>query len=211
LEEDSAMDDENDDLVQGRTRWRRFILTFVLAMGAVGVLLGGMANGAIAASFTISGGAFKISADQLHGTGAVQYGSVDQKGGQATPVLVVGFRGAQMDNFCQSVVLPSVPGVGEMTIRITTPDKKGFAASNLLVGIQDASGNMTLTNVEIGADAGALTKGPPGGHGTPGSFGIQSDELAFDQLRQVAVSTTAGTLQLNQVRMSAEAGRHECF
>lgn len=203
------MEAGNDDLVQGRTRWRRFVLTFVPAVGCAGLLLGGMANGAIAASFTISGGAFKISADQLRGSGVVQYGAVEQNGDQATPVLIVGFREAQMDNFCQSIVLPSMPGAGEMTIRLAAADKKGFSASNLLVGMQDASGNLTLTNVEIGADAGKLDKGPA--QGTPGSFGIQSDGLTFDQLRQVAVSTTAGTLQLNQVQMSAQAGRHECF
>ena len=44
----------------GRTRWARFV--GVLGMGAVGagVLLFGMSQGALAASFAVSGTSFKV-------------------------------------------------------------------------------------------------------------------------------------------------------
>jgi len=58
-------------VVQGRTRWRRFAAIMVPAVVAAGAIVLGMANGAIAASFSVSGSQFKVSADQLDGKGFV--------------------------------------------------------------------------------------------------------------------------------------------
>lgn len=203
------MNDE-EQTEDGGTRWKRFGAIFAIAAVATGGLLTSMANGAIAASFTISGGAFKISADQLRGNGVVQYGAVQSSpDGKGNPVLMVGMREAQMDNFCQSVVIPGP--TGEMTIRITSAGQNGFTASNLLVGLQQATGTMTLKNAELGVDAGSVKKGPDGAVGGTGTFGIQADAMAFDGIKQTALSTTAGTLSLNQVQINALDGRHECF
>ena len=42
----------------------------VPALAAAGAIVVGMANGAIAASFAVSGSTFKVSADELNGTRA---------------------------------------------------------------------------------------------------------------------------------------------
>src|SRR3954463_6393290 len=68
--------DAQGNLVQGRTRWRRFAAVMAPAAVAAGAIVFGMANGAIAASFAVSGTSFKVSATELDGTGFVQYGGL---------------------------------------------------------------------------------------------------------------------------------------
>ena len=197
--------------LRGRTRWRRFLLTFTFGATVAAVLLTGMSSGAIAASFTVSGATFKISATELRGQGVVQYGTVDQSAGNAYPVLATGFVKVEADNFCQSFVVHSVPVFNDLTIRITAPGQTGFSADNLVIGSQSLTGNLTMSNVQLGHDAGQLDNGPPGVHGLAGSFGIQASGLTLDQLQEVSTSTTAATLRLNRVQISALGGTHECF
>lgn len=193
---------------RGRTRWRRFAAVTATGAGALALLMTGVANGSIAASFAVSGTAYKASASLLKGNGVVQYGSLDDSAGPARPVVVNGFKTAQMSDFCQSINVP-VPVLGDSTIRITAPGPGGMTATNLVLALDWASGDMTLTGADLGVDAGELTKGPSQGAG--GTFGIQADGLEMRNLRQVAWSTTASTLRLNQVRISAHPGRAECF
>src|SRR5687767_12335690 len=83
--------------VQGRTRWRRFAALMVPAVAVTGAVVLGMANGAIAASFDVSGQTFKVSASKLVGTGFVQYGGVaKQQNGTRHPVAVSGMRTAEL-------------------------------------------------------------------------------------------------------------------
>jgi hypothetical protein len=193
--------------VNGRTRWRVFGLVLAVGLAGTGLMFVGLQQGALAASFAVSGTSYKATADNLAAQGVVQYGSVDQSSNQAHPVLVNGFRTAKMDNFCQSIYVPGVPVVGDMTIRLVAPG--GMTASNLVLGVQDVTGDLTLNNVEIGRDASTLDKGPS--QGPAGAFGIQADSMNLAHVRQTAWSTTASTLRLNQVHISATPGRHECY
>lgn len=195
----------------GRTRWRVFAMVFCIGILGVGAMFGGLSQGALAASFAVSGTSYKASADLLDAQGVVQYGSVDQSSDKAHPVLVNGFREARLDNFCQSIVIPGLPGIGDATIRIAAPGKGGMSANNLVLGVENVTGDLTLNNVEIGRDSGTFDKGPSGLQGEPGGFGIQANSAQIQNLRQVAWSTTASTLRLNQVDISASAGRNECF
>ena len=61
-----------------------FAAVMVPAVVAAGAIVLGMANGAIAASFSVSGSQFKVSADTLDGTGFVQYGGFAQEKGART-------------------------------------------------------------------------------------------------------------------------------
>lgn len=201
--------EELGDPVRGRTRWRMFTLVLVAGVFGAGLMLTGMSQGAIAASFAVSGTRYKASADTLDATGVVQYGSVNRSADKVHPVLVNGFRNAKLSDFCQSIVVPGVPGVGDMTIRISAPG--GMKAENLVIGVEQVTGDLTLNNVEIGRDAGTFDKGPAGVQGKPGTFGIRADSAHIAGLRQVAWSTTASTLRLSDVRITAEAGRNECF
>jgi hypothetical protein len=200
-----------DNAARGGTRWWRFALSTGIALAGLGVLLAGMSGGALAATFTISGTEYKISADQLRGTGVVQYGSVNTDNGTATPVFVNGFRTVSADNFCQSFVVRSAPFVGDFTMVIASPGRSGFTASNLVIASRQLGGDLSMTGVQLGGDAAKVVKGPPGATGYPGSFSIQADGLGLDHVRQVALSTTAATLNLNQVNITAQPGDHECF
>lgn len=193
----------------GRTRWHLFGLVLLVGAFGVGMMFTGLSQGAIAASFAVAGTSYKASADRLDAQGVVQYGSVDRSADQAHPVLVNGFRKAKLDNFCQSIVVPGLPAVGDITIKIAAPG--GMIADNLVLGVEEVTGDLTLNNVEIGRDAGTVDKGPDGVTGGAGTFGIQADSTQITGLRQTAWSTTASTLKLNQVKIQAGAGRHECF
>lgn len=199
------------DKVIGRTRWRVFALVFVVGLAGIGVMVTGLSQGALAASFAVSGTSYKATADNLDAQGVVQYGSVDQSADEAHPVIVNGFRKATLGNFCQSFVVPGLPGVGDITVRIATPGASGMNADNMVIGVEEVQGDLTLGNVQIGRDSGKFDNGPSGLQGAPGGFGIQADTAHISHLRQVAWSTTASTLRLNQVKINATAGRNECF
>ena len=88
----------------GRTNWRRFAVAVGVPAAVAAGMLFGMANGAFAASFAVSGQDFKISADRLEGEGFAQYAGVvkDAKGNEI-PVAMSGIRNAKLVNLCQSV------------------------------------------------------------------------------------------------------------
>lgn len=199
----------NAEAVSGKTRWRLFGLLLLVMLLLMGLLLVALQKGALAASFTVSGVTYKASADRFNADGVAQYGSVDQSAKAAHPVFVNGFKDASANNFCQSFEVP-VPVVGSMTVRIDAPGQNGFAAQNLVLGIDNVSGDISFDNVEIGRDAGDLNKGPHP-NAQAGTFGIQSDELHIDHLHQEAWSTTAGSLKLNSVGIKSQAGHHDCF
>src|SRR5947209_14384286 len=134
-------------MVRGRTRWRRFAVVTVPAVGLAGAIVFGMANGAIAASFAVSGSSFKVSADTLDGDGFVQYGGLAvDKAGHQHPVAVSGIKSATLTNLCQSVV-----GPGGVTLVIRAGTQKGnpATATDLLIDMSQLTGDATFTNIDI--------------------------------------------------------------
>jgi hypothetical protein len=168
---------------RGGTRWGRFAGVFGAALAGAALLVTGLSQGALAASFTVSGSTFKISADKLVGEGFVQYGDVDRSADANHAVAVGAFRTATLDNFCQSVFLPKVPLVGDLT----------------------------LTDTQIGIDAAQLSQGPATAKGRPGMFGLQATTATIGGLRQTAWSTNAQTLRLKNLGLSLRNGKNECF
>lgn len=117
-----------------------------------------------------------------------------------------------MDNFCQSAVARSVPGVGDVSFVIRAAGRDSVQASNLVVNIANLAGSrLSFQNADLGIDAGQLAKGPPGVLGSPGSFGQQADRFVLDDLRATAWRTTASTLTLNGIDLAVTTGRSECF
>lgn len=200
-----------DNVAGGRTRWKRFAVVMALGGVGAGVVSLGLSQGAFAASFTVSGTPYKAAIDKLTAQGVVQFGDVDRSAKSAHPVLVNGFKKAQADNFCQSILVPDFAGFGDFTIRLTAPDVGGFHADDLVIGIQDVTANLTLNNVEIGRDAGQLTKGPENAEGKSGGFGIQADSAELTHVRQLAWSTTAATLRLSNTAIHVVSGKDECY
>src|SRR5437764_13982345 len=63
---------------QGKVRWRRFAAMMLGAMATATVLVVLTAQGALAASFSISGMPFVVTADHLHGAGFEQFAAADK-------------------------------------------------------------------------------------------------------------------------------------
>ena len=61
--------------VRGGTRWKRFAVVMVPSVAATAAMGVALAQGALAASFSVSGQSSRSRADKLVGEGFVQYGS----------------------------------------------------------------------------------------------------------------------------------------
>lgn len=211
------MRDAQGNLVQGRTRWRRFAAVMAPAVVAAGAIVFGMANGAIAASFAVSGSNFKVSAGSLDGTGFVQYGGVahanvkDANGVQDHPVAVAGIPSADITNLCQSVLVPVGGGHNISVILRAGQNGQTVHADNLMFDLTDLYADATFTNINIGQDASTLTAGPTGAQGAVGGFGQQATHVTLKNVKQVAWSASAGTFELNGLELHVSLAGEECF
>ncbi|UED83985.1 DUF6230 family protein [Streptomyces profundus] len=199
---------------RGGTRWRRFGLVMVPSVAATAAIGVALAQGALAASFAVSGQQFKVSVDRLDGQGFVQYGAlVTPSGGEERPVAVSAFDSATINNLCQSVVIP-VPFFGDVTVRIgagTNPNNP-VEAENLFIDLEQLNADATFTNIDIGVAVGDTTKGPtPESGALAGSFAQQSDRALLTDVRQTAWATSAGSFKLTDLSLSVRRGKSECF
>ncbi|MCP3015299.1 DUF6230 family protein [Nocardiopsis dassonvillei] len=206
------MDTTSPDTPESHTSWKRFALFSIPAGAAVGGILVAMAQGALAASFTVSGQDFKISAEELDGEGFVQYGWLDQTvRGEAVPVAVAGIREAEIQGLCQSV-LTEFPIVGQISLRLTAGDQgTPVVAENLVIDMSQMDGNASFEDIEIGRDAGTLDQGPQGSRGFDDLFGMQSDTIVIEDLEQTARAASAGTFRLSGLSLGISMGDDECF
>ncbi|MFC6061264.1 DUF6230 family protein [Streptomyces ochraceiscleroticus] len=204
-----------ESLARGGTRWKRFAVVMVPSVAATAAIGVALSQGALAASFSVSGQQFKVSTDRLDGTGFVQYGAVDaQKGGKQIPVAVSAFSNAKIKNLCQSVVVP-VPVFGDVSMKLQagggdTP----VEAKNLYIDLDQLEADATFNNINIGVAAGSTSKGPgikKGDKADPGSFAQEADTAVLTGVKQTAWATTAGTFKLSGLKMKVSAGKNECY
>jgi len=181
----------------GKVRWRRFALLLIPVGAVAAILVGLTATGSIAASISVSGSPFEVTATQLQGTGFEQYGAiVSQANGTEHPVAVSAIRNASLTDLCQSVK------VGPFTLVLRAGGGgTSVSASNLVVDADQQTGNATFHNISIGQDASTLTE-DPGNTGAVGGFGEQADSITIDNLRQHTWLTTAGTFTLPGLSLS---------
>ncbi|MER6267629.1 DUF6230 family protein [Streptomyces sp900105755] len=187
----------------------------VAVCAAVGVA---MAQGALAASFFISGQQFQVAADRLTARGFSLYGMVDvTRKHELVPVVVSGFRHATLSGLCQSVVV-DIPVLGTQTLRLTGGDGRPAEASNLFIDATSESvAEANFGSLDIGVAQGAVTKGPirPGDRDSrffdPDGVAQQSLTTTLDDVRVTAVAVSAGTLNVPGLRLRVEHGDHACF
>ncbi|WP_411123376.1 DUF6230 family protein [Streptomyces sp. x-19] len=204
-----------ESLTRGGTRWKRFAVVMVPSVAATAAIGVALSQGALAASFSVSGQQFKVSTDRLDGTGFVQYGAVDaQKNGKNVPVAVSAFSNATIHNLCQSVVVP-VPVFGDVSMQLRAgAGKDPVEAKNLYIDLDQLSADATFKNINIGVAAGSSTKGPgikEGDKADPGSFAQEADTAVLTGVHQRAWATTAGTFKLSGLKMSVTKGKNECY
>ncbi|MDF3297805.1 DUF6230 family protein [Streptomyces tropicalis] len=205
--------------VRGGTRWKRFAVVMVPSVAATAAIGVALAQGALAASFSVSGQSFKVSADKLVGQGFEQYGAIDSGytlDGQKTahPVAVSAFKSATINNMCQSVVTPGIPLLGSVSLVLKAGESKPVEADNLYIDVADLNADATFNNIDIGVAAKDAGKGPGlkrGETANPYGFAQQADSATLTGVKQTAWATTAGTFKLSGLKMSLQTGTHECY
>ncbi|MET9505358.1 DUF6230 family protein [Streptomyces sp. NPDC006259] len=206
--------------VRGGTRWKRFAVVMVPSVAATACIGVALAQGALAASFSVSGQSFKVTADKLVGTGFSQYGAIDSGytlDGKKTahPVAVSGFKSASITNMCQSVVTPNIPLLGSVSLTLKagggdTP----VQAENLFIDVENLEADATFKNIDIGVAAKDLKKGPgikDGDTANPFGFAQEAESATLVGVKQTAWATTAGTFKLSGLKMSLSTGVKECY
>jgi hypothetical protein len=178
-------------LPAGRVRWRRLAVILAPAAALTAVLVALTANGAIAASISVSGQEFLVTSSQLNGSGFEQFGGQVTGSNGTQPVVVSAIHSATLSHLCQEVK------VGGVTLVLHAGDgSTPVAASNLIVDASGQSGSEAVFhNITIGQDSGALDE-DPGAEGPVGGFGQEADSVTIDNLVQHTWLTTAGTFTL---------------
>jgi hypothetical protein len=182
------------------------LVSFALLAGVVaGVVPVSLAVSAQAAS--LSGRSFQVAADRLDGTGFAQYAVVDRTAGGNHPEVVSTIESADLYHLCQSVV-QSVPGFGNLTLRITAGNgSKPVHADRLVVDTHDLGGDAVFQDIQFGIDASRLD----GADGLVGFVGQQASAVTLEHLRQEARSVSAATFKLAGLRLTVKPGAKPCF
>ena len=206
----------------GKTRWRRFAVVMVPTLAVTAAVGISVAQGALAASFSVSGTDFKVSADSLNGQNFVQYGTVDvQKNGTMVPVAVSGFGSATITNLCQSVAVDlSALNLGTYVLKIQagTQANAPVQAKDLYIDMTDLQAQTaTFNNINIGVAEGGVTKGTVSSGDSsskfynPGGFAQEADSATLTGVQQTAWATSAGTFSLSNMHLSINSTNNECF
>jgi hypothetical protein len=204
--------------VRGGTRWRRFAVVMVPSVAATAAIGVAIAQGALAASFSLSGQQFKVRAETLHGDGFEQYGALDVKqDGKYVPVAVSAFTDATIHGLCQSVVVPTP--IGDVTLRLEAgKNGKTVTAHNLYIDLDQLDANAVFHDINIGVAAGAKGQPGPGVKDKdltdPGSFAQTAQSADLDNVQQTAWATSAGTFTLAGLSLKVHMGSGsgvECF
>lgn len=189
--------------LRGHTRWSRFTLLMLPALGIAALLIVLTSQSVLAVSFSLSGTPFVVTANELRGQGFEQFGVIDHSKisdlpGHSSQIVLAenAIRTATLTNLCQSV---SIFGV---TMRITAgAGGAPVRGTDLVVDADQLSGNASFTHIDIGQDASTLTQ-VPGVQGTAGSFAMQAATVTITHLHQHAYATTAGTFTLPGFNLS---------
>ncbi|GAA2244961.1 cholesterol esterase [Streptomyces ruber] len=206
---------------RGGTRWKRFAVVMVPSVAAAAAVGIGLAQGALAASFTVSGQEFKVAAGHLEGHGFSQYGGVVEgyetvEGGKKVPrpVAISSFDRAEINDLCQSLAT-EVPLLGTVYMRIDAGNTQGepVEATQLYLDIAKLEADATFTNMDIGVAVKDKTRGPARASGVKdGQFSQQAELAVLDNAEQTAWATTAGTFTLRglNLRLGTDP-KMECF
>ncbi|WP_031485711.1 DUF6230 family protein [Streptomyces bicolor] len=209
--------------VRGGTRWKRFAVVMVPSVAAAAAVGVGLAQGALAASFSVSGQQFKVSAAELHGNGFAQYGGIDTvytkvdgKEQTKVPVAISSFDDATIEKMCQSVKT-DIPLVGSIYLRLEAGNdpKKPVSAENLYIDVAQLDADAEFEDIDIGVAVKDKTRGPDVKQGEsvlPGGFAQQARKADLYNVKQTAWATTAGTFKLSGLSMKLGTNpKMECY
>jgi hypothetical protein len=190
-----------------QTHSGRIVLAAVPVAVAATLLMGGVAQGAVPVSFSVSGSQFQIGASKLEGTGFSQYAGVaTDTAGKEHQAAIANIKSATLSDLCQSVVTDTP--LGKMGVLITAGGGgKPASASDLQIGMTDLKGDSSFTNIRIGVDASTVKTDAKG---KAGDFAQDADGISISNLQQTAWSTQASVFTLTGMHLELTDGR-TCF
>ncbi|MFM9370532.1 DUF6230 family protein [Streptomyces sp. Da 82-17] len=196
--------------IEGRVVWKKAALVAapgIAALAALGVL---MAQGAMAASFAVSGEHFKVGSGKLTGAGLSSYVDVDRSGdGKQHPVSLLSLQDVTLSDICQSTQVETP--IGPMVFRLTAGGDAGAVTANsLVIDADDLTGDARFGSAQIGRDASTLDA-VPDTQGKPGQFGLQVKGVDVSGVRSHAWSAMGGNFKLKGLKISVGPGGEECF
>lgn len=195
---------------EGRVKWKKAVavaLPAVIAVGAMGVV---MAQGALAASFAVSGTSFQVSSSKLSSKGLASYVQTDRSvDGKGHPVALLGIGEATLADICQSARVKTP--VGTVVFKLSAGGPAGqVTADNLVIDGEDLDGDATFGTAQIGRDASTLDQ-VEGVRGQPGAFGLQAGNIEVLNVRSHAWSATGGNFRLKGMKLSVGLDGKQCF
>ncbi|MFE2021691.1 DUF6230 family protein [Streptomyces sp. NPDC059499] len=196
---------------EGRTHWKRSAVMFVPSVIAVGAVVIALAQGAMAASFAVSGKNFKVSAEEIDGSGIASFpSSIGSKDGTGHAVLLAGIKNGSAQGVCVSMK-QKLPLVGEVSLIVRSGNDRPIKGENLVVNAEAlTSSGGRITGVQAGRDASTLDAAP-GVSGPAGIFGVQADTALARDVRSTAWATNGGSLTLDKLEVELSDDGTECF
>ncbi|GHE85293.1 cholesterol esterase [Streptomyces longispororuber] len=195
---------------EGRTNWKKTAVIALPAFVAVGAMASVMAEGALAASFAVSGTSFQVSSGRLSSQGLASYVETDRSvDGKGHPVALLGIGDATLSDICQAAAVKTP--LGTVVFKLTAGGDAGnVTASSLVIDAEDLVGDARFGTAEIGRDASTLDE-VPGVKGDKGKFGLQAGDIEVSKVRSNAWSATGGNFRLKGMRVDVSLGGKKCF
>ncbi|MFJ6699776.1 DUF6230 family protein [Streptomyces sp. NPDC091272] len=195
---------------EGRTGWRRTAVTAVPAVLAVAAMAAMMGQGALAASFAVSGTSFQVASGKLTSNGLSSYVQTDRSvDGKGHPVALLGIGDARLSDICQSAEVETP--LGTVVFKLTAGGEAGeVTASSLIIDGEDLTGDARFGTAQIGRDASTLDA-VPGVKGEPGKFGLQAGDIEVAGVRSHAWSATGGNFRLKGLKLAVSLDGKQCF
>ncbi|MFI9051461.1 DUF6230 family protein [Streptomyces sp. NPDC053427] len=196
---------------EGRTHWKRTAVMLVPGVACVGAVVIALAQGAMAASFAVSGKNFKVSADEITGQGISSFpSSLGSKDGKGHAVLLAGIRSGTAKGVCLSMK-QNLPLVGEVSLIVRSGGERAIKGEHLVVNADAlTSSGGRVTGVQAGRDASTLTAAP-GVSGPQGLFGVQANSALARDVRSTAWASNGGSLTLDKVEIELSHTGKECY
>ncbi|WP_327359436.1 DUF6230 family protein [Streptomyces sp. NBC_01304] len=180
------------------------------AVLAVGAMASVMAEGALAASFAVSGTSFQVSSGKLSSQGLSSFVQTDRSvDGKGHPVALLGIGDATLSDICQAAEVKTP--LGTVVFKLTAGGEAGnVTASNLIIDGEDLVGDARFGTAQIGRDASTLDE-VEGVKGEAGKFGLQAGDIEVAGVRSHAWSATGGNFRLKGMKLDVSLDGKKCF
>lgn len=187
------------------TRWGVFAVVLLPCALVIAALATALLTGVMAASLAVSRVPVQLKVAKLDGKDLTLYANeVDPVGEDAKPTARAGIGEATISGLCLGLGA-DVPALGEIGIKVTTPDT--VKAENLLLDAKSLDGDLLAKDALVGQDASEFTIGTAGSKGPSGRPGLQAGSVVLDGKAGVKVyNLMAGSLRVTNLSVEPVTG-----